>query len=84
MHMKIASKDRIGLEIMLPRQQDKCREHHVQAAINAPHVIHQSKPAFNLTCLLPLCLLFSICIPDLSFYSSQIHNDLVLAMDRGA
>ena len=28
--------DRIGLEKSLPRQQDKCRERHVQAAINAP------------------------------------------------
>ena len=29
-------KDRIGLEKCLPRQQDKCRERHEQAAINAP------------------------------------------------
>ena len=28
--------NRIGLEKCLPRQQDKCRERHVQAAINAP------------------------------------------------
>ena len=28
--------DRIGLEKCLPRQQDKCRERHEQAAINAP------------------------------------------------
>ena len=28
--------DRIGLEKCLPRQQNKCRERHVQAAINAP------------------------------------------------
>ena len=27
--------DRIGLEKCLPRQQNKCRERHVQAAINA-------------------------------------------------
>ena len=39
MHMKIAYKDRIGLEIMFTyRQQDKCRERHVQAAINAPPI----------------------------------------------
>ena len=30
--------DRIGLEKCLPRQQDKCRERHEQAAINAPSV----------------------------------------------
>ena len=29
-------KDRIGLEKCLPKQQNKCRERHVQAAINAP------------------------------------------------
>ena len=28
--------DIIGSEKCLPRQQDKCRERHVQAAINAP------------------------------------------------
>ena len=28
--------DRIGLGKCLPRQKDKCRERHVQAAINAP------------------------------------------------
>ena len=28
--------DRIGLEKCLPKQQDKCRGRHVQAAINAP------------------------------------------------
>ena len=28
--------DRIGLEKCSPRQQDKCKARHVQAAINAP------------------------------------------------
>ena len=28
--------NKIGLEKCLPRQQDKCRERHVEAAINAP------------------------------------------------
>ena len=31
--------DRIGLEKCLSRQQDKCRERHEQAAINAPTYI---------------------------------------------
>ena len=38
--------DRIGLEKCLPRQQDKCRERHVQAAINAPHVVPRQQDNF--------------------------------------